>query len=400
MTKNAPQTHEVPATCRQVTTTPSLFHRVTAFVMTCALALFGIAPLALQPTPAFAETADIDATPDAFQLEIEQSAAAYNEATERIAELEQQIADNEEKLVELESDLPEQQERGAQALRTLYKLQQEGQGLLELILDAENLGDFLKNIEYLDRVQQRNVAELDRLQALQDDLSSTKTTLTEAKDAAYDEQQNAEEALAAAQAAREEAQRKAQEEARAQAEAAAREAEQAAAEQEKAAQQEKEAEAAKKSEDASEASKPDAPVESGTTEPVQPPTDDNADWGSDKETFVAAWSGRIDAYLAGSPLSGQGATFAAAAWDYGVDPRWSPAISNTESTKGAYCAYSHNAWGWGNVSWGSWEEAINAHVRGLANGYGYTLTIEAAKKYNPPSWQHWYDVTLAQMNMI
>ncbi len=32
--------------------------------------------------------------------------------------------------------------------------------------------------------------------------------------------------------------------------------------------------------------------------------------------------GRIDSYLAGSPLSGQGATFAAAAWDYGVDPRF------------------------------------------------------------------------------
>lgn len=397
MTKNAPQTHETTVACRQAPSALSLSYRIMACALACVLALFGIAPIALEPTTAHAETTDTDATPDAFQLEIEQSAAAYNEATERIAELEQQIADNELKVTELESDLPEQQERGAQALRTLYKLQQEGHGLLELILDAENLNDFLKSIEYLDRVQQRNVAELDRLQALQDDLSSTKTSLTEAKDAAYDEQQHAEEALAAAQAAREEAQRKAQEEARAQAEAAAREAEQAAAEQEKAAQ--KEAEAAKESESTPDAPKQDAPAE-GITEPVQPPTNDNADWSSDKDTFVAAWSGRIDAYLAGSPLSGQGATFAAAAWDYGVDPRWSPAISNTESTKGAHCFKPYNAWGWGNVSWGSWEEAINAHVRGLANGYGYTLTVEAAKKYNPSSWQHWYDVTLAQMNMI
>ena len=112
------------------------------------------------------------------------------------------------------------------------------------------------------------------------------------------------------------------------------------------------------------------------------------------------WGARIDAYLAGSPLGGYGATFAAAAWDYGVDPSWSPAISNTESSKGLYCFYPHNAWGWGAISWGSWEEAIYAHVAGLARGYGYTITIEAAQKYCPPNWQHWYNVTLAQMNLI
>ncbi len=55
---------------------------------------------------------------------------------------------------------------------------------------------------------------------------------------------------------------------------------------------------------------------------------------------------RIDAYLAGSPLEGQGVTFATAAWNNGVDPRWSPAISNTESSKGLYCSGSCNAWGW------------------------------------------------------
>jgi len=26
--------------------------------------------------------------------------------------------------------------------------------------------------------------------------------------------------------------------------------------------------------------------------------------------------------------------------------------------------------------------------------------VEAAKKYCPPNWEHWYNATLAQMNMI
>jgi hypothetical protein len=99
-------------------------------------------------------------------------------------------------------------------------------------------------------------------------------------------------------------------------------------------------------------------------------------------------------------MAGQGRTFAEAAWNYGVDPRFSPAISNTESTKGRYCFLPHNAWGWGSVSWGSWEEAINAHVRGLANGYGGAISIAGAKKYCPPNWEHWYNSTLNEMNKI
>ena len=86
--------------------------------------------------------------------------------------------------------------------------------------------------------------------------------------------------------------------------------------------------------------------------------------------------------------------------DNGVDPRWSPAISNTESTNGAHCFLPHNAWGWGSSSWGSWEEAINAHVAGLANVYGYSITYAAAQKYCPPNYDHWFRNTLSQMKMI
>ena len=126
----------------------------------------------------------------------------------------------------------------------------------------------------------------------------------------------------------------------------------------------------------------------------------DVDFSVGKEAFISTWSQRIDAYLSGSPLAGQGATFATAAWDYGVDPRWSPAISNTESSKGAVCFKPYNAWGWGQSSWGSWEEAINAHVAGLASAYGYSITYGAAMKYCPPNYDHWFNATLGQMQMI
>ena len=124
------------------------------------------------------------------------------------------------------------------------------------------------------------------------------------------------------------------------------------------------------------------------------------DWSVGREAFVAEWSARIDAYLAGSPLSGYGTTFAEAAWENGVDPRWSPAISNTESGKGSVCFLPHNAWGWGASAWGDWDTAIRAHVAGLASGYGYSLTPEGAAMYCPPHAVDWYNKTLAQMASI
>ena len=121
---------------------------------------------------------------------------------------------------------------------------------------------------------------------------------------------------------------------------------------------------------------------------------------SDRDIFINDWGARIDAYLGGSPLGGYGRTFAAAAWDYGVDPRFSPAIAYAESSLGVYCFRPHNAWGWGNASWDSWEEAIYAHVAGLARGYGYTLTYDGALKYCPPNADYWYNTVAGQMAMI
>lgn len=124
------------------------------------------------------------------------------------------------------------------------------------------------------------------------------------------------------------------------------------------------------------------------------------DWTVGKEAFVAEWTARIDAYLKGSNLAGYGAVFAETAWTNGVDPRWSPAISNTESTKGRSCFLPYNAWGWGSRAWSNWTTAIVEHVAGLADDYGYSLTETAALKYCPPTYMNWYKVTLAQMRLI
>lgn len=127
---------------------------------------------------------------------------------------------------------------------------------------------------------------------------------------------------------------------------------------------------------------------------------EEVDWKCGKKAFIEEWTDRIDAYLLGSPLEGYGKVFATAAWENGVDPRWSPAISNTESTKGAHCFLPYNAWGWGQSSWSSWTEAINDHVAGLAAGYGYTISVEYAQQYCPPNWYNWFHDTLGQMALI
>ena len=127
---------------------------------------------------------------------------------------------------------------------------------------------------------------------------------------------------------------------------------------------------------------------------------EEVDWSVGETAFIEEWTGRIDNYLKGTALAGYGATFARAAWENGIDPRWSPAISNTESGNGANCFLPHNAWGWGSSAWSSWEEAINGHVAGLARGYGYSITYEYAKKYCPPNTDFWFNNTLNQMKKI
>ena len=128
-----------------------------------------------------------------------------------------------------------------------------------------------------------------------------------------------------------------------------------------------------------------------------------------KEEEIASWASRIDSYLAGSPLEGYGETFARVALEQGVDPRLSPAIAEVESGKGSVCYASHNAWGWGGISWSDWETAIESHISGLAESYGssmaegdygLTASMSMASSYCGVSASEWYQQVTSAMARI
>ena len=384
----------------QETNAKSLF----ALPLAAALAL-GLAIAAFTGT-AFAEGEGPDTTPvepTELQLRIESTADAYNSATARADELQQRIDENSARIVEVEAQLPAQREKADVALVSMYKLASNKSTLTGALMDIENLGDFLTAYEYLTGITANQMNEVNRLRDLQQELNSAQAQLLAEKAEADEVKAQAQQALAEAQAARQEAM--------AVAAAAITPEEVEAVRQQvvEAAVEEAQAEAAAAVEQGATEEEAQAKVEearvqaeevAATTIDATTVASGGVDWSMSKEEFVSEWSGRIDTYLEGSPMEGTGETFAEAAWDNGVDPRWSPAIANTESTKGEYTFADHNAWGWGSASWDSWEEAINEHVEGLAEGYGSTITEESAEKYCPPEAEFWYETTLEQMNQI
>ena len=381
---------------------------------------------------------------------IEETTATYQQAAADVDYLEQQIADNELRTAEIEAKLPEQRARAAASIKELYLFQQSAPGLLELILSSEDFNQFITTVRYIDTIHDRNTDQIKHLASLSAELDSTKQELTLQRDVAQQKEQEALDALEEARAVRKELQEQADAIAAAEAEeraravavaqaaikasnpsAAAQPAASAPAqqpeqkpteqqapqpeqpeqpEQEKPQEntQEQQQEQPAPAQPAAEPAQPTATftTNSGNTAPVEVPAEDVTSVSTEPLTTnttnseVDEWAARIDAYLAGSPLAGYGATFAKAAATYGVDPRFSPAISCVESSKGAICFLPHNAWGWGSSSWGDWESAIYDHVAGLAGLYGGTLTLEGAQMYCPPSYQEWYSSVLAEMNSI
>ncbi|MBQ9005469.1 MAG: hypothetical protein IJ092_03740 [Atopobiaceae bacterium] len=349
------------------------------------------------PTIAFA------ATDAELAAEIERCSLEFADAQEKVDGLMVQIEENEGRLAEIEAVLPAQRERTFNSVRTLYKFHQSGGDLIDLVLSADDFNQFLTMVQYLDIIQTHNYEEIDRLVQLQDELSIVSATLDAQRQEAESERDRAAEALAEAEAAREEARQAAL--ARAFAEAQQR---QAAVEEARAHEGETFTTAsgnevqvqAPTSDDVTngassqEQQQQEAPAEQVVESAPAAPTVDS------REQYISTWAARIDAFNAGWPLAGYGRTFAEAAYDYGVDPRWSPAIARMESSSGTYCFASHNAWGWGDVDWPDWDTAIRSHVRGLAAGYGYTLTWDAAQTYCPPNASYWYSAVSSCMYQI
>ncbi len=329
---------------------------------------------------------EMEKTAYELQKEIEAKQSDYSLAIQRVKKVDKEIEYQSNKILELEQDLENQKERSAQAARSYYKIQSNSSDIIGFLLNSGTFQDFLSHVEYITRIVGSSLDEINHIYVIKDEINNSVEELREAQNQASTYAQEAEDALNAAKTAQSEVQRRIEEEVRLQAEIAATAA--ALAEQER---KNNEA-AALGNQSQSSANQPSTRSSNSSLKPI--------DLSSEEGAFIAEWTARIDAYLAGSPLAGQGNTFARAAYQYGVDPRLSPAISFTESSKGLYCFRSHNAWGWGSSSWGSWEAAIFDHVAGLARGYGGKLTEEGAQKYCPPTWQSWYNRTLSQMNMI
>lgn len=376
------------------------------------------------------------ATDQELQQQVESATTTYKEAVERLAQVQEKIDDNQERISRIEKKLPRQRKHAAESLKALYLMHASSNGLLELLFTSDSFIEFINTIKYLDRVQTQNVTKLQELSDLKDELNDTKGKLISLKAEARHEvevaQRAQEDAIAARDAAREQAIAKAEaeeKEAQAALKVAAKKAKKDKTFTNTSGQETKIEtpsdtitvvdENSKKAEDADSTGKTKEPAKEPESKKDEPQYDDDAiavvseldetapisdrdviTVVSERDAFVDEWAPRIDAYLAGSPLESYGATFAEAAWDYGVDPRWSPAISCIESSKGTICFRPHNAWGWGNSSWDDWDTAIRDHVAGLASGYGYTISVEAAKKYCPPHWEAWYSSVLAEMNSI
>jgi len=99
-----------------------------------------------------------------------------------------------------------------------------------------------------------------------------------------------------------------------------------------------------------------------------------------------------------SPMYPYSKTFITEADKYGLDWRLVASISGVESAFGNLIPRgTHNAWGWRGINknpegWSqfeSWNAAIAEVTRGLAQGYGTTLTpYQIEQYYCPPCWSN------------
>lgn len=331
-----------------------------------ALALFAAVPA----TAARAEgesSAELQAQADAAEQTVRDRVATYNEALAKVQDLDARVAKSEAAIEDLQVQLPVAKDRAARSIRRLYKMDQDTPGLVGLLLCSEDFESFLTNLHYLDGVAQYNTEQVQQLVTMQNDLETAKATLEVQRQQAQDESDVANQALAEAQQAAADLQAAAD---------ATRAAEQAAL--------------ALSSAEAIQASSPEEAIAATNAAAraagIDLSTDEDATQDATGEdpraAFVAKWGPRIDACLAGRPLQGQGATFAEAAWDNGIDPRWSAATSVIESGGGAACFAAYNAYGWlGRGAFESWEQGVREHAAYLRSMYGTSFTPSAAALY-------------------
>lgn len=192
--------------------------------------LVGGSCLGVAPCSAYAATAQTETELAALTQQVNSAAITYQQATDRVNELNEQISEMADEILDFEQNkLPEQQQKASDAAANLYKLHVASPNVMSMLLNSASLGDLITQGKYLTTIQDDNTAELERLNAMHEELEAKMEELSFAKDEAEQEQQKASEALASAQSAQAQMAARAQSEDAAEAEAARKAAEEAAA---------------------------------------------------------------------------------------------------------------------------------------------------------------------------
>ncbi len=196
--------------------TPARFFRHAAVAaITAALVASSV------PVAAFAEDTDLESLQNAAIAAGEQ----YDQAQQELDSLQQQIDDNEARIEEIEDQLPELKANASNAIATSYKIHQDQNSLLALLLSADTFNDFITQLAYLNHIVGNATNDMNDLVAAQQELTQKQAELSQQKADEEAKVQAAKDAYDSANAAIEAAKEKAMENAAAQ--EAAYEAEQA-----------------------------------------------------------------------------------------------------------------------------------------------------------------------------
>ena len=196
--------------------TPARFFRHAAVAaITAALVASSV------PVAAFAEDTDLESLQNAAIAAGEQ----YDQAQQELDSLQQQIDDNEARIEEIEDQLPELKANASNAIATSYKIHQDQNSLLALLLSADTFNDFITQLAYLNHIVGNATNDMNDLVAAQQELTQKQAELSQQKADEEAKVKAAKDAYDSANAAIEAAKEKAMENAAAQ--EAAYEAEQA-----------------------------------------------------------------------------------------------------------------------------------------------------------------------------
>ncbi len=205
------------------------FARMACVAGLCTVLAAG-SSLTVMPAAAYAMSSQTASELAALTQQVDSAAATYQEATAKVEELNQEIAQKADEILDFEENkLPEQQQKASDAACNLYKLQASSTNLLSILLNSSSFGELITQGKYLTTIQEENTAALERLNDMYDELEAKMDELSSAKDEAEAQQQKAAEALSSAKAAQAKIAARAQSEDAAEAEAARQAAEAAAA---------------------------------------------------------------------------------------------------------------------------------------------------------------------------